>query len=111
MTKEEIEAYVVLLRDELDRERQERNLAVLEKDRIVNFWEVTKKNLEDSRALLSKKERELEDADERHQLEMKVSLIDNSEALQVFTFSVPRITEERKGFRSGYWFPLREFLM
>ncbi|KAA0195677.1 Growth arrest-specific protein 8 [Fasciolopsis buskii] len=72
MTKEEIEAYVVLLRDELDRERQERNLAVLEKDRIVNFWEVTKKNLEDSRALLSKKERELEDADERHQLEMKI---------------------------------------
>ncbi|TPP64333.1 Growth arrest-specific protein 8 [Fasciola gigantica] len=74
MTKEEIEAYVVLLREELDRERQERNLTALEKDKIINFWELTKKNLEDSRALLSKKERELEDADERHQLEMKVSV-------------------------------------
>ncbi|CAL8071361.1 unnamed protein product [Calicophoron daubneyi] len=72
MTKEEIEAYVVLLRDELDRERQERNLAAIEKDKIMTFWELSKKQLEDARALLSKKEREIEDADERHQLEMKV---------------------------------------
>ncbi|VDP70867.1 unnamed protein product [Echinostoma caproni] len=75
MTKEEIESYVILLREELDRERQERNLAALEKDKIMSFWELSKKNLEDARALLSKKERELEDADERHQLEMKVDLI------------------------------------
>ncbi|KAG5449959.1 Dynein regulatory complex subunit 4 [Clonorchis sinensis] len=72
MTKEEIEAFVILLREEVDRERQERNLATLEKEKIINFWELTKKQLEDSRAVLAKKEREIEDADERHQLEMKI---------------------------------------
>ncbi|KAA3679711.1 growth arrest-specific protein 8, partial [Paragonimus westermani] len=72
MTKEEIEAFVILLREELDKERQERNLIALEKDKIMTFWELSKKQLEDSRALLVKKERELEDMDERHQLEMKV---------------------------------------
>ncbi|KAF8570787.1 hypothetical protein P879_00107 [Paragonimus westermani] len=72
MTKGEIEAFVILLREELDKERQERNLIALEKDKIMTFWELSKKQLEDSRALLAKKERELEDMDERHQLEMKV---------------------------------------
>ncbi|CAH8594935.1 unnamed protein product [Dicrocoelium dendriticum] len=72
MTKEEIESFVVLLREELDRERQERNLVSLEKDKIMTFWEITKKQLEDARAVLAKKEREMEDADERHQLEMKI---------------------------------------
>ncbi|OON13579.1 hypothetical protein X801_10647 [Opisthorchis viverrini] len=72
MTKEEIEAFVILLREEVDRERQERNLATLEKEKIINFWELTKKQLDDSRAVLAKKEREIEDADERHQLEMKI---------------------------------------
>ncbi|VDD83454.1 unnamed protein product [Mesocestoides corti] len=72
MTKEEIEKYVVLLRDELDRERTERNMLALERDKISTFWEVGKKQLEDARNLLRKKERELEETEERHQMEMRI---------------------------------------
>nr|CAH8864506.1 unnamed protein product [Trichobilharzia regenti] len=72
MTKEEIEAYVVLLREELEKEKQERNLALLEKQKISTFWELTKKQLDEARSLLIKKERDLEDTDEKHQLEMKI---------------------------------------
>ncbi|KAL5102720.1 Dynein regulatory complex subunit 4 [Taenia crassiceps] len=72
MTKEEIEEYVVLLRAELERERAERNKTALERDKVTTFWETCRQQVEDARSLLRKKERELEDAEERHQMEMRV---------------------------------------
>ncbi|KAL5965592.1 Dynein regulatory complex subunit 4 [Taenia solium] len=72
MTKEEIEEYVVLLRAELERERAERNKTALERDKVTTFWETCRQQVEDARGLLRKKERELEDAEERHQMEMRV---------------------------------------
>ncbi|KAM7534130.1 hypothetical protein Aperf_G00000108972 [Anoplocephala perfoliata] len=72
MTKEEIEQYVVLLREELERERAERNKMALERDKVTTFWETSKQQAEEARGLLRKKERELEDAEERHQMEMRV---------------------------------------
>ncbi|KAH9278088.1 hypothetical protein ECG_08899 [Echinococcus granulosus] len=72
MSKEEIEEYVVLLRAELERERAERNKTALERDKVTTFWETCRQQVEDARGLLRKKERELEDAEERHQMEMRV---------------------------------------
>lgn len=60
------------LRDELDREREERNFFQLERDKVNTFWEITKRQLEESKAVVRNKERELEDSEERHQVEIKV---------------------------------------
>jgi hypothetical protein len=41
-------------------------------DKISSFWEITKKELEDKRAELRNKDREMEEMEERHAVEIKV---------------------------------------
>merc|ERR1711936_354954 len=64
--------HIARFRDELDREREERNYFQLERDKISTFWEITRRQLEQSKAQLRNKDREMEDAEERHQVEIKV---------------------------------------
>ena len=56
----------------MDREREERNFFQLERDKVNTFWDITKRQLEESKATVRNKERELGDADEKHQVEIKV---------------------------------------
>ncbi|KAF7255079.1 hypothetical protein EG68_07440 [Paragonimus skrjabini miyazakii] len=72
MSHEQLEEHIIRLREELEREREERNYFQLEKDKITNFWEITKHQLEERSSELRNKEREAEEAEERHQLELKV---------------------------------------
>lgn len=72
MSKEQLEEHIVALREELDREREERNYFQLERDKINTFWEITKRQLEERKAELRNKDREMEDSEERHQVEIKV---------------------------------------
>ncbi|XP_026855246.2 dynein regulatory complex subunit 4 isoform X1 [Electrophorus electricus] len=72
MTKEQLEEHIVRLREELDREREERNYFQLERDKIHTFWEITKRQLEEKKADLRNRDREMEEAEERHQVEIKV---------------------------------------
>ncbi|CAL8243425.1 unnamed protein product [Lota lota] len=72
MSKEQLEEHIVRLREELDREREERNYFQLEKDKVHSFWEICKRDLEERKAELRNKEREIEEAEERHQVEIKV---------------------------------------
>lgn len=72
MSKEQLEEHIGRLREELDREREERNYFQLERDKVNTFWEITKRQLDESRAELRNKDREMEDAEERHQVEIKV---------------------------------------
>lgn len=72
MTKEQLEEHIVRLREELDREREERNYFQLERDKVNTFWEITKKQLEEKKAELRNQDREMEEAEERHQVEIKV---------------------------------------
>ncbi|XP_068267583.1 dynein regulatory complex subunit 4 isoform X1 [Nyctibius grandis] len=72
MTREQLQDHVVRLREELDREREERNFFQLERDKIHTFWEITRRQLEEKRAELRNKDREMEQAEERHQVEIKV---------------------------------------
>ena len=60
------------LREELDREREERNYFQLERDKVNTFWEITKRQFEEKKAELRNKDREMEDAEEKHQIEIKV---------------------------------------
>ena len=73
---------MVRLRDELDRERDERNFFQLERDKVNGYWDITKRQLDEARATVRNKERELEDAEERHQVEIKV----REKKLQVLDF-------------------------
>lgn len=43
-------------------------------DKINAFWEISKKELEDTRAQLRNKDREMEELEERHEVEIKVCL-------------------------------------
>lgn len=60
------------LREELDREREERNYFQLERDKVSSFWEISKEELEQVRAEVRNKDRQMEEAEERHQVEIKV---------------------------------------
>ena len=42
---------------------------------VNTFWEITKRQLEEKKAELRNKDREMEDAEERHQIEIKVCII------------------------------------
>ncbi|KAK2085791.1 hypothetical protein P7K49_037091 [Saguinus oedipus] len=68
-----VEEHVGRIREELDREREERNYFQLERDKIHTFWEITRRQLEEKKAELRNKDREMEEAEERHQVEIKVS--------------------------------------
>ncbi|XP_075393429.1 dynein regulatory complex subunit 4 [Tenrec ecaudatus] len=72
MNKEQVEEHVGRIREELDREREERNYFQLERDKIHTFWEITRRQLEEKKAELRNKDREMEEAEERHQVEIKV---------------------------------------
>ena len=56
----------------MDREREERNFFQLERDKVNTFWDITKRQLEETKAIVRNKDREIEDAEERHQVEIKV---------------------------------------
>jgi len=60
------------LKESLNNEREERNYFQLERDKINTFWEISKKELEDRKAELRNKDREMEELEERHQVEIKV---------------------------------------
>ncbi|GBF97614.1 hypothetical protein Rsub_10750 [Raphidocelis subcapitata] len=71
-TVEERAARVATLEREKNKEEEYRNYMQLERDKINAFWEITKRDLEDRRAELRNKDRELEEGEERHGVEVKV---------------------------------------
>merc|ERR1712212_369736 len=72
MTQEQLVDHLGRIKEELDREREERNFFQLERDKIHTFWEITRRQLEERKAELRNKDREMEEAEERHQVEIKV---------------------------------------
>ena len=68
----QLEEHITRLREEVDREREERNFFQLERDKVNTFWDITKRQLEETKAIVRNKDREIEDAEERHQVEIKV---------------------------------------
>eukprot|EP00002_Diphylleia_rotans_P039856 TRINITY_DN934_c0_g1_i6.p1 TRINITY_DN934_c0_g1~~TRINITY_DN934_c0_g1_i6.p1 ORF type:complete len:249 (+),score=64.77 TRINITY_DN934_c0_g1_i6:54-800(+) len=69
---EELQASLNALKAELDQERQDRNYFQLERDKVTSFWEISKQELENTRAELRNKDREMEELEEKHQVEIKV---------------------------------------
>ncbi|XP_041789695.1 dynein regulatory complex subunit 4-like [Chelmon rostratus] len=72
MSKDQLEEHIVRLREELDREREERSYFQLERDKIRSFWEISKRSLKETKAELRNRHREKEEAEERHRVEITV---------------------------------------
>ena len=82
------------VREELDREREERNYFQLERDKVNTFWEITKRQLEEKKAELRNKDREMEDAEERHQIEIKVATDYYIGLLAFWLWQVPHVCDQ-----------------
>jgi len=70
-----LEEHVKRLREELDREREERNYFQLERDKVNTFWEIERNKMEQCKSELRNKDREMEDREEKHQTEIKASIL------------------------------------
>nr|XP_020463625.1 growth arrest-specific protein 8-like isoform X2 [Monopterus albus] len=64
--------YIVRLREELDREREERNYFQLERDKIHTFWEITERQLVEVKTELKILDKDMNEDEGRHQAEIKV---------------------------------------
>ncbi|XP_055585613.1 dynein regulatory complex subunit 4 [Uranotaenia lowii] len=64
MSREQLEKFAIQLRNEMEREREERNFFQLERDKLRTYWEITRKQLEEAKAVIRNKEREVEVAQE-----------------------------------------------
>ncbi|XP_064090287.1 dynein regulatory complex subunit 4-like [Macrobrachium nipponense] len=72
MSKEQLEGHVIRLRNELEREREERNYVQTELERVQRLWQVAAESLENLRSELRHKDVEIADAEEKHQQEINV---------------------------------------
>eukprot|EP00066_Takifugu_rubripes_P019398 XP_011608664.1 PREDICTED: growth arrest-specific protein 8-like [Takifugu rubripes] len=72
LSKEQMEEHAAQLREELEREREERNYFQLERDKMFGFMETTQRKLEDLKAELKIVNKEIEEDERRHQTEIKV---------------------------------------
>ncbi|KAL1461727.1 hypothetical protein WDU94_013599 [Cyamophila willieti] len=71
MSRDQLEQFALRIRSELEREREERNFFQVERDKLRSFWEITRQQLEESRAALRNQDRALEEAAEKHEQEIK----------------------------------------
>ncbi|XP_071448837.1 dynein regulatory complex subunit 4 isoform X2 [Hetaerina americana] len=67
MNREQLEAHCHRLREELEREREERNFFQIERDKLKSFWDITRKELDETKAELRNKDRDMEIEEETHQ--------------------------------------------
>ncbi|AWP05078.1 putative growth arrest-specific protein 8-like [Scophthalmus maximus] len=72
MSKDQLEQHIVRLREELEREREERSYFQLETNKIQGLWEVSRVELEREKDKLRVGQREREEAEERHRVEISV---------------------------------------
>lgn len=70
----QLEDHIAQLREELNRERDERNYFQLERDEITSYWKITERELEVAKAELRKLDKDIEEDQERHRVELKVRL-------------------------------------
>lgn len=52
MTREQLEVFCLRIKEENEREREERNFFQMERDKLRTFWEISRNELEEARAKL-----------------------------------------------------------
>ncbi|XP_065156662.1 LOW QUALITY PROTEIN: dynein regulatory complex subunit 4-like [Atheta coriaria] len=71
MTREQLEIFALKIKEENEREREERNFFQLERDKLRTFWEITRNELEEAKAKLRNKDRQIEESSEKNEEELK----------------------------------------
>ncbi|XP_024399532.1 dynein regulatory complex subunit 4 isoform X2 [Physcomitrium patens] len=71
-TPSELLTKIAALNEAKDKEMQERNLMMIERDKISSFWEIKKEEYDKLRAEFRNKDRAMEELEEHHQLELKL---------------------------------------
>ncbi|XP_055912077.1 dynein regulatory complex subunit 4 [Eupeodes corollae] len=71
MNRDQLEAFALRLKAEMEREREERNFFQLERDKIRTFWEIAREQLEEARAQIHNKDREVQEAQEKAENEIR----------------------------------------
>ncbi|XP_062243347.1 dynein regulatory complex subunit 4-like [Platichthys flesus] len=72
MSKDQLEEHVARLREELEREREERSFFQLERDKIQALWETCRRDVEQVKDELRHRHRERDEAQQRHRVEISV---------------------------------------
>ncbi|KAF7211898.1 dynein regulatory complex subunit 4 [Nothobranchius furzeri] len=72
VSKEQMEEHIAYLREELDREREERNYFQLERDKVATIHEITERKLKEVKAEIKVVQKATEDDKARHEVEIKV---------------------------------------
>lgn len=67
MTREKLEQFLLKVKEELEKERIEKNYFQIERDKIRAFWEITRQQLEGAKADLRNKDRAGEEALEENE--------------------------------------------
>lgn len=70
---------------------------------VNTFWEITKRQLEEKKAELRNKDREMEDSEERHQIEIKVFKLLQFELMRL---SVDFLKRETSKPFTQFWHPI-----
>lgn len=71
----QLEGQIAQLQKELERESKERNYFQVLRDKSYTFWEISKKQLEEKEADLKNRDKEMEEAAERRQADIRVLVI------------------------------------
>ncbi|XP_073828629.1 growth arrest specific protein 8 [Musca autumnalis] len=71
MSRDQLEAFALRLKTEMEREREERNFFQMERDKIRTFWEITRGQLEDITTELRQKDHEVEMTQQAADIEAK----------------------------------------
>ncbi|XP_031628683.1 dynein regulatory complex subunit 4 [Contarinia nasturtii] len=71
MTRDQLEKFSHNLKNEVEKEREERNYFQNERDQLRTFWEITKNQLEDAKLEILAKQRQVEQAEEQAELDVK----------------------------------------
>ncbi|XP_076258428.1 growth arrest specific protein 8 [Rhynchophorus ferrugineus] len=71
MTREQLEVFCHRIKEENEREREERNFFQMERDKLRTFWEICRNELEEARAKLRNKDRQIEEEAEKNEEELK----------------------------------------
>ncbi|KAE8297098.1 hypothetical protein D5F01_LYC03712 [Larimichthys crocea] len=72
MPKEQLEEHIMRYREDVDREREERNYFQLERDQVHTFWGITDRQLEEKKSREKNLDKDTEDDEQHHQVEIKV---------------------------------------
>lgn len=71
LTREQLEVFAWRLKEENEREREERNLYEIERNKLRTFWEITKKELDEANTKLRNKDRQIEEEAEKNEADLK----------------------------------------